>query len=58
MCPAGDTIAWSTARAAKEAHCSKTLVAQIMKTIASAAKLIQAGKLAATQEAAIYRREV
>ena len=31
MCPAGDTIAWSTARAAREAHCSKALVAPIMK---------------------------
>lgn len=61
MCPAGDTIAWSTARAAREAHCSKALVAPIMKKLISlgAIKLIQAGKAGRnSSRAAIYRREV
>ncbi len=60
-CPAGDTIAWSTARAAKEAHCSRALVAPIMNKLISlgAIKLIQAGKAGRnSSRAAIYRREV
>mgnify|MGYP001455119868 CR=1 FL=1 len=60
-CPVGDTIAWPTARAAKEAHCSKTLIAPLMKQLVSlgALTLIQAGKAGRNSgRAAIYRREV
>ena len=60
-CAVGDTIAWTTARAAKEAHCSKTLVAPIMKQLVSlgAVTLIQAGKAGRNSgRAAIYRREL
>ena len=60
-CPVGDTIAWPTARAAKEAHCSKTLIAPIMKQLVSlgAVTLIQAGKAGRNSgRAAIYRREL
>ena len=60
-CPVGDTIAWPTARAAKEAHCSRALVAPIMKKLISlgAITLIQAGKAGRNSgRAAIYRREV
>ena len=59
-CPLGDTIAWPTARAAAEAHCSKTLVAPIMKKLISlgAITLIQTGKAGRNSgRAAIYRRE-
>ena len=59
--PVGDTIAWPTARAAKEAHCSKTLIAPLMKQLVSlgALTLIQAGKVGRNSgRAAIYRREV
>ena len=60
-CPVGDTIAWPTARAAKEARCSRALVAPIMKKLISlgAITLIQAGKAGRNSgRAAIYRREV
>ena len=60
-CPVGDTIAWPTARAAKEAHCSKALIAPLMKKLISlgAITLIQAGKPGRNSgRAAIYRREV
>ena len=60
-CPVGDTIAWPTARAAKEARCSKTLIAPIMKQLVSlgAVTLIQAGKAGRNSgRAAIYRREL
>ena len=60
-CPVGDTIAWPTARAAREAHCSRGLVAPIMKKLVSlgALTLIQAGKAGRNSgRAAIYRREV
>ena len=51
----------AVARAAKEAHCSKTLIAPIMKQLVSlgAVTLIQAGKAGRNSgRAAIYRREL
>ncbi len=60
-CAVGDTIAWPTSRAAREAHCSKTLIAAIMKKLVSlgAVTLIQAGKAGRNSgRAAIYRREL
>lgn len=60
-CAVGETIAWPTARAAREAHCSKTLIAAIMKQLVSlgAVTLIQVGKAGRNSgRAAIYRREL
>ena len=60
-CPKGDTIAWTTARASKEAHCSKADVKPIMKKLVSlgALTLTQEGKAGqSSKRAAIYRREV
>ncbi len=59
-CPKGDTIAWTTARASKEAHCSKADVKPIMKKLVSvgAISLVQSGKAGRNSgRAAIYRRE-
>ena len=61
LCPKGDTIAWPSARAAKEAHCSKADVKPIMRKLEAigAVKLLQAGKSGAnSKRAALYRREV
>lgn len=60
-CPKGDTIAWTTARASKEAHCSKADVKPIMQKLVSlgALTLTQEGKAGqSSKRAAIYRREV
>lgn len=60
-CPKGDTIAWTTARASREAHCSKADVKPIMKKLVSvgALSLVQSGKAGRNSaRAAIYRREV
>ena len=60
-CPKGDTIAWPTARAASEAHCSKAEVKKIMNKLVSlgAVKLLQSGKAGRNSgRAALYRREV
>ena len=60
-CPKGDTIAWTTARASKEAHCSKADVKPIMKKLVSlgALTLTQEGKAGqSSKRAAIYKREV
>ena len=60
-CPKGDTIAWPTARAAREARCSKTNVQRIMKKLESlgAVTLTQKGKAGKnSQRASVYRREI
>jgi hypothetical protein len=60
-CPKGDTIAWPTAMAAREAHCSKTNVQRIMKKLESlgAVTLTQKGKAGmSSHRASIYRRLV
>lgn len=60
-CPKGDTIAWPTARAASEAHCSKAEVKKIMNKLVSfgAVTIIDPGKKGRfSGRAAIYRREV
>ena len=59
-CPKGDTIAWPTARAASEAHCSKAEVKKIMNKLVSlgAITLLQSGKAGRNSgRAALYRRE-
>lgn len=59
-CPKGETIAWTTARASKEAHCSKADVKPIMKKLVSvgAISLVQSGKAGRNSgRATIYRRE-
>jgi len=61
LCPKGDTIAWPTAKAAKEAHCSKADVKPIMNrlvTIGAITKLQEGKSGANSKRAALYRREV